>query len=132
MFVYSYSFDSSPFSGHSHPFAIRRRRARRPPRRRSRSGQRRGATALFRSALDEGLAFKLATDMVPDLDELSHVKTPRSLAVPSRADNFHPTQCPDKGPSVPRVATSLHHCKESPDRAFRRINVRLKLCEALV
>ena len=117
-----------PFSGHLDPFAIRRRRARR----RRRSCQRRGSTALSRCALDEGMPFKLATHMVADLDELSHMKTPRSLAALGRTYEFDPPQRPDKGPFVPRDLISLHHGEESPDTAFRRSNVRSMLREVFV
>lgn len=112
----------------SSPFAVRRRRTRWRPR----SCQRRDSTTLSCSAFDEGLAFKLATHMVADLDELSRVKTPQSLAALSRTHEFDPPQRPHQGPPLPRGLTFLDHCKKSPGMCFRRFNVRPQVREALI
>ena len=132
----SYIFCSSPFSGHLDPVTLGRRRTRRRTRwrtrRRPRSCQRRGSTALFRSALDKGLALKLATHMVADLYQLSDVKTPQTLTIFGRTHEFDPLQRPHKGPSPSRRLTFLHDCQESPGIVLRRIDVRPKVCEPLI
>ena len=114
------------------PVPIGRRRTKRGRRRRRRSCRRRFSTALFRSALDKGLAFELATHTVADLHQLSNVEAPQALTALSRTHEFDLLQRPHDGPSLTRRLVFLDNCKESSDVALHRINVRPKVCDALV
>ena len=121
-------YNSSLSSGHFDPIAIRRRR----PRWRPRSGQRRGATALFRSALDKCLSLTLATHMVADLDKLSNVKAAQAFAILSRTHQFDSPQRSHQGPSLARRRVLLDDCKESSGVSLLGIDVRSKVCDVLI